>query len=221
MLEDLPEKIKDRESKILDIIQNHPERITHNWYPIIAPEATYVVSAQPIRIDGILITLSASAQTEVAKLWDCTLLTAKLVDLIHQHADIVIEPCPRLISSTKSAMILHSQTVDKQLEKYDTTNKLVSTCGKDWINVEKKPANGNAVNYGWCINTYQSLWKGIKTYPTSIEGIRVIQCIGTVHSPQHSDYSQNSRFISRIIIKENIYKAADIINKNEFKKYFY
>jgi len=221
MLEDLPEKLNDREKKILDIIQNQPARVSHTWYPVITPDATYVVSAQPIRIDGILISLSASMQIQVAKLWDCSLLTAKLVDIIHKYADVVIEPCPRMISSTKSAMILHSQSVDKQLLKYDTKNKLVSTCGKDWIEVEKKTINGNATNYGWCINTTQSLWKGIKTFPSTINGIRLIQPIGNQHNPSHNDYSQNSRFISRVIIKEEIYKASDIISNSEFKKYFY
>jgi hypothetical protein len=221
MLEDLPEKIKDRESKILDIIQNYPERITHNWYPIIAPEATYVVSAQPIRIDGILITLSASAQTEVAKLWDCTLLTAKLVDLIHQHADIVIEPCPRLISSTKSAMILHSQNVDKQLEKYDTTNKLASTIGKMWINNLSAPA-GKATIYGWHINTNQLNWKGIKLFPSeTLQNSKVIQPVSTIHNMFHNDYSMCPRFISRIIIKDEIYKASEVMFEPEFKHLFF
>jgi hypothetical protein len=221
MLEDIPENIKDRETKFLDIIQNQPNRVKHDWISFTTPEATYVVSAQPVRIDSILINLSAASQITLAKNWDCSLLTAKVVDLIHQHADVIITPCPRMISSAKSAMILHSQNVDNKLKKYNTEGKLISTCGKDWVEVEKKPANGNATNYGWCINTSNADWNGIKTHPSSINGIRVIQPAGQVHSKQHLDYSQNARFISRIVIKETIYKASDIMFDSKFKHLFF
>ena len=157
------------------------------------------VSRAPLRIgestDAVWVSVSESAQSQIASILGAELLTPRLSDIMWLHSDLKAPPVTRAWYSDgsmawTSRMLEQSAALDAIVGQ-DPGATLVSNLGKDWVKL-RTIAAGRAANYGWYVKS------GGEAAVTS--GLRVLQGVGTAHNPDHVDYSQLARFVSRDVI---------------------
>src|SRR5690606_36808382 len=123
-----PAKVLQREKYILDQVidgkaQFNISKITTKYKD---HEGEFWVFSQPLRLDNIIVDCSAYTMQQIADFLGCSLLTEKLANLIWMEADFQLTPHIRPITSSTKSMIEHSNLIDKELEGYDTKNKLIA-----------------------------------------------------------------------------------------------
>lgn len=193
-----PEKIIDREKYIFDRVINGSFEAA--WvevsYSVSGKLVKLLVMEDALKMDGIRVNVSATLQQKIADLFDASLMTAQVADIVYTLAERRINPSPMQISTSVSSMLKHSSNVDTKIKSLNQTFGLVADPGKHWI-LDKKleQAPGRACNYGWHFvgNSYQ----GIKGFAAASKfnivdsnPVRVIQPNATAHDALHSDYSQ-------------------------------
>lgn len=170
--------------------------------------ATFRVFADALKIGGVRITTSAYLEQTIADLLGCSLLTAKLADLIFAQRAITVLPhiqTPDATMVSTAVMIAQSAWIDSQIPT-DYQGGIVSTVGKHWIISSLFSTNtataGKAINYGWPITS--SSFQGT-TWPKSatLPNVWVIQNPGWAHDDQEVDYSQNCVLVARDCIVDN------------------
>jgi len=199
-----PEKLVDREKFIFD--QVAAGNFAASWspleYSIGGRNVKLNVMSDALKIGGVRVNVSATLQQQLADVFDASLLTAQVADLMFLNASKRVEPSPEPISSSVKSMINHSQRVDGMVGS--TPSGIVAPPGKHWI-LDKKleTSPGRACNYGW--HFVGSTFKGIKGFPCAstfrktVDGkaISVIQPNATAHDAKHSDYSQICQLVSQ------------------------
>lgn len=190
-----------REQAILDLIAQGHAQIT--WAEITSTyknrTAVFRVFADALRIDGLRVNLSAASEQRAADLLDCSLLTAKLADMIWLQRQVTLPPLPRINTTDTAKMIAHSASIDAELEKRGNPRGLICTVGKHWI-VDNEIKPGMAMNYGWHCDS--STYSGPKEYVASLfkekdgQYGRLVQGRGSKHDPSHVDYSQTVVLVS-------------------------
>jgi hypothetical protein len=201
-----PEKIIDREKFIMDKVLTGT--FEASWseieYTTQGRIAKFLVMEDALKIDGVRVNVSATLQQKLADLFDASLMTAQLADLVYISASRKIDPAPMPISTSVASMTKHSASVDARLNKL-TNNKsgLVADSGKHWIldkKLEQLP--GRACNYGW--HFVGSSYQGINGFPVAsklnsfnTKPVKVIQPNATAHDALHSDYSQICQLVSQ------------------------
>ena len=210
MASSFPTDITERNNYILQKVQ--AGEFEHFWHPVVSGfgshSAIFQISSDALKIDGIRVNVSAYLQQQIADIVGGMLLPAKLADLLHSQAEIVLEHLPRQITDTTDAMINQSQKIDAQIvKKYpgvDLQGKLISTVGKVWLIDNVLDANKTvACNYGWHVN--KNPFQGINCEvcaslikdPKTNMYYHVIQGRGTAHNNLHVDYSQICCLVSR------------------------
>lgn len=199
-----PEKLVDREKFIFDQVISGNFEAT--WMPleyeISGKNVKLCVMPDALKINGVRVNVSATLQQQLADIFDASLLTAQVADLMFMKATCVVGPSPQPISSSVSSMIGHNDRINKMLGTY--TGGIVSTVGKHWIldkKLELSPKK--ACNYGW--HFIGTTYKGIKGYQSASsfkkmpngKFISVIQPNATAHDAKHSDYSQTCQLVSQ------------------------
>lgn len=198
-----PEKLVDREKYILDqVIAGNFEA---SWAPLEftadGKKVKLNVMADALKIGGVRVNVSATLQQQLADIFDASLLTAQVADLMFLNAAKRVDPSPEPISSSVKSMVNHSLRVDGLV---GSSTGIIAPPGKHWIldkKIESSP--GKACNYGW--HFVGTTFKGIKGYPCAstyrktIDGklISVIQPNATAHDAKHSDYSQICQLASQ------------------------
>jgi hypothetical protein len=204
MSNNFPEKIADREKYIYDqvVAGNFEAEWTPLEYSDGARTIKFNVMKDALKIDGVRVNVSAELQQKLADVFNASLLTSHIADLMFINAKHRVEPCPMTISSTVASMVKHSQMVDAKVGP-DSTG-LVASPGKHWILDKKLDFNtSKACNYGWHFAGLN--YKGIKGYPVASkqgklstgEKISVIQPNACAHDMRHSDYSQICQLVSQ------------------------
>jgi hypothetical protein len=214
-----PENIANREKLIFDqvIAGNFAATWVPLEYEISGKKVKLNVMSDALKIGDVRVNVSATLQQQLADVFDASLLTAQVADLMFINATHRIEPSPEPISSSVKSMINHSQRVDKLVGTY--TSGIVAPAGKHWI-LDKKLewSPGKACNYGWHFTG--SNFKGIKgfpcasTYHTMPDGkvINVIQPNATAHDPKHTDYSQICQLVSQQCWVDGVeYRFSDLL----------
>lgn len=214
-----PEKIADREKYILDQVAAGMFEAT--WanleYEVSGKKVKLVVMADALKIGGVRVNVSATLQQQLADVFDASLMTAQIADLMFLNAAYRIEPSPQPISSTVSAMVSHSQRIDKMLGSYK--GGIIAPVGKHWILDKKLDLSPKkACNYGW--HFIGSSFKGIKGYPCASfvrktidnKVISVIQPNATAHDAMHSDYSQICQLVLQMCWIDDVgYRFSDLL----------
>lgn len=172
------------QSQVVDAVQ-HGYAI-FDWVPVPGVEGLEVF-ADALRIFDVRVPVTAITTARIAELLDASPTTALIEDLIFNTATVRIVPPTwdyRIMMSCR-AVFGQSLRIDAQIAKAGAPPRgaLVSCVGKSWIidnaSVEHP---GQAVNYG--------LHRPDGPY-ASIDGkSRVWQTPGTIHGPDHWDYSQ-------------------------------
>jgi len=196
----LPEKPGDnREQAIRDLVCDG--RAEYEWSTITSTHgdhtAEFQVFSDALMIEGVRVAMSAETEQVIADMLGCSLLTAKLADLIWLQRQVTLNPHPRGnptgMSNTK-AILEHSAKIDADLREIGTTSGIICTVGKHWI-LDNNIADGRllqgfpvACNYGWHFEKLfeGKAWEGAASDPT----VRLIQGRGTRHNMKHADYSQ-------------------------------
>lgn len=186
-----------RDAAILGAIQAGNYEI--NWAEVTSSvsghAATFRIFADALKIYGVRVTVSAWLEQTLADMLGCSLLTAKLADLLFAQRAITLlphtQPATAAMVSTV-AMVAQSSWIDTQLE--GVSSGIVQTIGKHWIIDNLFATNaataGKAINYGWHMTS--ASFQGT-TWPKSVTlpNVYTIQNRGWAHAPQEVDYSQN------------------------------
>lgn len=161
--------------------------------------ATFRIFPDALKIGGVRVTLSAYLEQTVADMLGCSLLTAKLMDLLFQQASLILPPhtqVPDATMVTTAVMEKQSAWIDSQIPAGQTG--IIQTLGKGWLidNLLLRPATvGKAINYGW---HFRGSFQGQSWAPSvTNSSVRVVQNRGWAHAPQEVDYSQNCILVSR------------------------
>jgi len=214
-----PEKIADREKFIFDqvVAGNFEASWVPLEYSVNGKQVKLNVMSDALKIGGVRINVSATLQQQLADIFDASLLTSQVADLMFINATSRVEPSPEPISSSVKSMINHSLRVDKMVGTY--SGGIVASPGKHWI-LDKKVewSYGKSCNYGW--HFVGSSFKGIKGYPCvsnyrkTVDGklISVIQPNATAHDAKHTDYSQICQLVSQQCwVDETEYRFSDLL----------
>lgn len=192
-----------RDAVILDHIRNNDYEV--DWTVITSDvnghHAEFRVFSDALKIAGIRVSVSAFLQQTIADMLGCSLLTAKLMDLMFAQRAVTLLPhtqTPDQTMVTTAVMIKQSQWIDSQIPPNSTG--IIQTIGKSWLvdnlfTTNTKTA-GKAINYGWHLlnATFQGVaWPKSVTLP----GVYTIQNRGWAHAPQEVDYSQNCLLVAR------------------------
>lgn len=195
-----PEKLNEREKYIEEQVYagNFEAKWTDLTRLVDGVELKLRVMEDALKINGIRVNVSATAAQRLADLFDASLPTAMVADMMYVAATRVATPCPMPISSTVAAMTKHSQNVDKLMK---STTGLVSTVGKHWVLDQKiEGSNTKACNYGWHFRgqNFQGI-NGFTVVSPKVtgSGVKVIQPNATAHDRMHSDYSQICQLVSQ------------------------
>lgn len=218
-----PEKLPDREKFILEqiLLGNFEGQWVPLEYDILGKKVKLHVTSDAIKVGGVRINVSATLQQQIADIFDGSLLTAQVADLMFINANHRLEPSPQPISSSVLSMISHNDRITKMLGTY--IGGIVTPVGKHWI-LDKKLeySKDRACNYGW--HFVGLAYKGIKglscasNFKKTLDGkmISVIQPNATAHDHKHSDYSQTCQLVSQQCWIDGIeHKFSDLlINQN-------
>jgi hypothetical protein len=193
-----PESIRDREKYITDQVLrgNFEANLTELVHTNEGREVKLLVMDDALKIDGIRVNVSATLQQQLADMFDASLPTAMIADMMFVEATRKARPCPRAISTSVSAMTAHSSDVEKQV---GSGQGLAATVGKHWVldkQLDTRPSQ--ACNYGW--HFLGQNFQGINGFPAASSvgaGIRVIQPNAIAHDRFHTDYSQICQLVSQ------------------------
>ena len=210
-----PENIPNRQKYIFDqvVAGNFEASWVPLEYDIAGKKVKLDVMSDALKIGGVRVNVTATLQQQLADVFDASLLTAQIADLMYANATHRLAPSPQPISSSAQSMLAHSQRVDKLLGVY--SGGIVSPVGKHWI-LDKKLeyARGKACNYGWHFTG--ASFNGITGFPAATlycgKGAKVIQPNATAHDLQHTDYSQICQLVSQQCWIDGVeHKFSDLI----------
>jgi hypothetical protein len=204
-----PESLKAREQYIFD--QVLAGNFDAEWVPIEYSAGGRTIKmnvmGDALKVDGIRVNVSAEFQQKLADVFDASLLTAQVVDLMYLKATKRPSPQPMPISSSVASMIKHSQSVDLAVGNL-SPGDLVAPVGKHWILDKRLESFSNqnparACTYGW--HFVGTNYKGIAGYSVASplnslgpsQRVSVIQQNTCGHDLFHSDYSQICQLVSQ------------------------
>ena len=197
----IPENIQQREEYIFEQVLsgNFVAKWTDLHKEVNGRRLRLQVMEDALIVDGVRVNVSAKLSQKLADVFDASLPTCAVADMMYAAAVRRAVPCPTPVTTTTAAMIRHSQAVDKQLVNQSPTG-LVSTCGKHWVldkQLESRPQK--ACTYGWHFSG--SSFQGIKGYqPATLHagtGVNLIQPNWCGHDMLHVDYSQVCQLVSQ------------------------
>jgi hypothetical protein len=170
----------------------------------------------------VRVSVSAALEQTIADLLDCSLLTAKLADLLFAQRTTSLPPhtqVPDATMVTTRVMVAQSAWIDAQLAAGSDTT-IVQTVGKHWIvdNLFLSKAAGTArdgrpraINYGWAMTgpSFQGVnWPRSVTLPN----VFTVQNRGWAHSSGEADYSQNCVLVSNdCVVDGQAMRLADVL----------
>jgi len=197
-----PENLSEREKHIEAqvIAGNFSAKWTELVIAVNGVEVKLNVMDDALKIDGIRANASATLCQRLADMFDASLPTAMVADMMFVKSSRRATPCPMPISTSVSSMVTHSQNVDRQIRPGDG---IASTVGKHWIlDKQLESAKDKACNYGWHFMGPNPTFQGVKGYtPGSVmicgPNVKVIQPNATAHDRHHSDYSQICQLVSQ------------------------
>lgn len=144
---------------------------------------------------------------QVADLMDASLMTAKIMDLCYQQADVKLNAT--ILAPTNMTTTDKSKVFNKELEKKRTgRDGLIRDCGKAWIlsNLLAK-SKTQAINYGYYDTNGPS---------RSQAGLKMYQTVGTRHDALHQDFSQCILLMSQYCqLNGQDCRVSDILTSKE------
>lgn len=194
-----PENSRDREDYIKDQIWkcNFSAAWVDITYDVDGHQVVLKVMDDALKVDGVRVNVSATLSQELADVFDASLPTSMVTDVMYACATRRAEPRPQPISNSAAAMIKHSEAVEKQV---GSGGGLAATVGKHWV-LDKKleSSKSDACNYGWHFTgaNFQGIRGSSAASKYAGVDVRVIQPNATAHDRFHCDYSQICQLVSQ------------------------
>ena len=184
-----------------DIIQAARDgRLQYHWADLPGYDGVQVFE-DAARIDGLRVPVSARTTAAIVEILSAALqstvtpTTPLVEDILYNMADVKVRPMPQQVDSPASAA-LFTNSLDRQISQLTSGRPgwgIVSCVGKSWVLSNMAVEHpGKAINYGmhWPLLTGTT---SAGPWP-SIDGkSKVFQQPGSVHDPDHYDYSQTLR----------------------------
>jgi hypothetical protein len=194
----------DRDQAILNAVFSG--ETTVNWMPITSTipghTAVFQVCDDAIRIettDGVRFRPEVSARISqlAADMLNASLMTAKIMDLAYQQANVVVDatilPASADMTTTAESKVWNSQVESKRAGRMG----LFRDCGKAWILDNALAGSAGGVNYGF----YSS--QAIYTNP-HVPSIKLWQNVGSRHNATYEDYSQTLQLMLNTCLVDGI-----------------
>ena len=185
-------------------------RFEHAFVPVTVSAnghtATFQVSQDALKVDGVRVNASAFLQQRVADLLGAHLVTPKLLDQMWVSRGVTLLPCTQPITSSAAGMLRHSSCVDRELAAAGgaPSGGIVQTVGKTWV-LSNRLSPTVAMNMGWHLATQLP---GVPFDPApTAPGEHMIQSPGTHHDPQWVDYSQVCLFVNSDCVVDGAYST--------------
>ena len=185
-------------------------RFDHTFAPVTVSanghQATFQVSQDALKVDGVRINASAFLLQRVADLIGAHLVTPKLFDQMWRARGVTLLPCTQPIASSSAAMVRHSACVDRALAQAGgaPSGGIVQTVGKTWV-LSNRLSPTVAMNMGW--HLAQPL-PGVPFDPApTLPGEHMVQSPGTHHDPSWVDYSQICLFVDGECVVDGAYST--------------
>ncbi len=142
--------------------------------------------------------LPATAQ-RIANLFNATLPTRKMSDMIHRHSMVKLVPMPMTPDSTMTTVPIfythHKNIEEERLAENQPLSALIAGHKKDIVITNRLTEPGRVFIYGW-------------HYPDG----RPIQPLSGVHGAGYVDYSHGVRLINReIVVDGKIHDVKDVL----------
>lgn len=152
--------------------------------------------------DFLYMPLTLPSATRVANAWACTLPTRKIVDAVHEQADLLLEPIPMEPGpKMRSAVyyLKHQRLIDEQ-RAGAAPGGLVSGHKKDVVLTNRLASSkGRIAIYGW-----------------HHKDGKPIQPLSTVHGQRYADYSHGLRLVwSRVLIDGGLRSIFDLLQDSD------
>lgn len=166
-------------------------------------QATFQVSQDALKVDGVRINASAFLQQRLADLLGAHLVTPKLLDQMWLNRAVTILPCPQPPASTADAMVRHSICVSRALAAAGgaPANGIVQTVGKTWV-LTNQLSPTVAVSVGW--HLAQPV-PGLPFDPAPSEPSEHVAQSPGVHDPSWIDCSQVCLFVDAECVVDGAY----------------
>lgn len=168
-------------------------RLSLSW--VTLPEHSHLeVTAGPVRLDGVIVTVTAQTAQWVADVLGVMLTTPAVEDSIARSALVVPPKPPGLPDGSLDQSLRYSAYVDEWLAANAperTASGMLFQAGKVWAITNAPPA-GRVANYGF----FARGPNGFATV-TYCGSLRVLQPLATAHNASHHDYSQQLRLMRR------------------------
>lgn len=180
-----------REQAILDAVRSGMATI--EWFEIVlSPELTIEVS-NPVEIDGVMIaTTSRTAQLIADYYEEAALWTERVSDLAYENSTIKLLPLTQTADAHMgdwSRVCVHSATIKTIVGE---RVELFGPAGKQWeLNKGCWAKPWLASLHGWQVKSSEckynpkttfTEWQGIKTYPSTVKNVRVLQPLSYAHN---------------------------------------
>lgn len=177
-----------RDQMVLDAINSGIAVV--NWVPVTSTidghTATFQVCDDAVRVeasDGCRFRFQVTAKMtqQCADLLGASMVTAKIMDLSYQQAELAVD-ASILLAGPAMSSTEYSQRWNAKVEtKRAGQTGLFRDCGKAWILDNALAGSAGAVNYGFFAK--DALY-------TNAQGIKLWQNVGSRHNAAHQDYSQ-------------------------------
>lgn len=187
-----------------------------SWVPLEVGPLKLLVTARPLRVEGVFVNVSATLQQQIADALGAMLPTPKLMDLMWLARAATIAPFTMPIAATSAAMLSASEGVDGRITTAGDPSGIL-VLQKTWCIGNSLAAHpGRAMNYGFfCIpNQANNAYSGINTEAcvsiSNPQQGRVIQGQGWAHDSSHLDYSQWCPLVHRSCMVND--SPSDLVN---------
>lgn len=209
-----PQSLKVREDFIFNqvLLGNFEAMWSEISYVAAGKQVKIFVMEDALIVGGVRVNVSATLEQKIADLFDASLPTALVTDLMYAYSTRKANPSPRPISSSVESMVAHSNAVSKQI---CSGAGIAATVGKHWILDKKLELKArSACNYGWHFTGVS--FQGIAGFPAASRfagsNVKVIQPNATAHDASHSDYSQICQLVSQSCWINNCeYKFSNVL----------
>lgn len=223
MSDPFPSTVPEREEFILEQVKIGNFKAI--WEPITYSTSGHsikmYVMGDALKIFDVRVNVTATLEQKLADIFDASLMTPQVADLVYVSASRRADPAPMPISSTNVSMKKHSQKIDSMLTNQPESG-ITATVGKHWVLDKQLEMRPNvACNYGWHFTgpTFQGIKGYAVTSPINSynsKKISVIQPNATAHNALHTDYSQICQLVSQTCWVDGVEKRfSDVLMDKE------
>ncbi len=214
----------EREAMVIDAVRQQ-NIVFPDWCEVRTEarghHGIFYVGADTLRVgepgDSIRIMVSAKMWQEIADMFEWTMPTVKMCDLIHSQAKVHVEP---YLTPGNAQMDYY---VDDDRKRAD--DRMVHVNAEIDKRIARRPGLASSFHKDWALSTRWKYGAGACNYgcfshngpSESHSGERCWQPLSTRHNMFHLDDSQQLRpILNHMLIDNEIHLVADVLTHSDF-----